>query len=147
MMSAAPGAYRAPVAGSVVVLRPFTPPRVRYGPGHLGVDLRVRAGDAALAAGSGVVRFAGVVAGRGVVVVAHPDGLLTEYEPVEPALPAGTHVESGSVLGRVRGVHRGCVPAGECLHWGARRGGTYLDPLTLLLPLGQVRLVPWGAST
>ena len=33
-----------------------------------------------------------------------------------------------------------------CLHWGARRGDTYLDPLSLLRPLGPVRLLPWSSA-
>ncbi|HST46452.1 M23 family metallopeptidase [Jatrophihabitans sp.] len=133
--------YRAPLA-AVRVLRPFSPPPDRYGPGHLGVDLAAPAGVAVQATGDGVVRFAGPVAGRGVVVVLHPDGISTEYEPLAVAVRAGQPVSAGQRLGTVAGVHRGCAPAG-CLHWGARRGGSYLDPMSLLRPLGVVRLLPW----
>jgi murein DD-endopeptidase MepM/ murein hydrolase activator NlpD len=133
--------YRGPV-DPVRVLRPFHPPPDRYGPGHLGVDLAAPAGVAVRAAGDGVVRFAGPVAGRGVVVVLHPDGISTEYEPLAAAVVAGQRVRAGQRLGTVAGVHRGCAPAG-CLHWGARRGGGYLDPMSLLSPLGVVRLLPW----
>ena len=96
-----------------------------------------------LAAGAGVVRFAGRVAGRGVVVLVHPDGISTEYEPVATTVVTGQPVTAGQRIGRVQGRHRGCPPAG-CLHWGARRGTGYLDPLSLLGPLGLVRLLPWG---
>jgi murein DD-endopeptidase MepM/ murein hydrolase activator NlpD len=135
------GHYRPPVDGTVRVLRPFAPPATPYGPGHLGVDLASGAGDPVRAAGAGLVRFAGLVAGRGVVVIAHPDGISTEYEPVAPAVPAGATVVAGQPIGRIAGRHRGC-PA-TCLHWGARRNGRYLDPLSLLRPLGVVRLLPW----
>ena len=135
---AATATYRAPVA-PVRVLRGFDPPSTRYGAGHLGVDLAVH--GPVRAAGAGTVTFAGPVSGRGVVVVLHPDGIRTEYEPLAPAVTRGQVVAAGQVLGVVAGVHRGC--AGPCLHWGARRGEVYLDPLALLRPLGPVRLLPW----
>jgi murein DD-endopeptidase MepM/ murein hydrolase activator NlpD len=95
-----------------------------------------------LAARSGQVLFAGSVADRGVVVVAHSDGVLTEYEPVVPSVHSGDTVRTGEVIGQIFGTHRGCAPE-RCLHWGARRGGVYIDPLRLLAPLGPVRLLPW----
>lgn len=134
------GRYRPPVSGGV--LRGFSPPATRYGAGHLGVDLAAGPGTVVSAAGSGVVRFAGLVAGRGVVVIAHPDGISTEYEPLAVTVPVGVTVVTGQPIGRLAGPHRGCPPAG-CLHWGARRNGQYLDPMGLLQPLGVVRLLPW----
>lgn len=139
----AAGYYRPPVTGAPRVLRGFSPPATRYGPGHLGVDLAAGPGAPVLAAGAGVVRFAGQVAGRGVVVIAHPDGISTEYEPLVPTVAAGTAVVAGQPIGRLTGRHRGC-PAAGCLHWGARRTGRYLDPMSLLRPLGVVRLLPWA---
>ncbi|MFL6161002.1 MAG: murein hydrolase activator EnvC family protein [Jatrophihabitantaceae bacterium] len=136
------GSYRLPVAGPARVLRGFSPPATPYGPGHLGVDLAVDAGAVVLAAQAGVVRFAGQVAGRGVVVIEHPDGISTEYEPVGALVRRGERVMAGRPIGRRDGVHRGC-PAAGCLHWGARRDGRYLDPMSLLRPLGVVRLLPW----
>ena len=137
--------YRPPLA-AVRVLRAFAPPADLYGAGHRGVDLAASAGVAVLAAGSGVVRFAGSVAGRGVVVLAHPDGISTEYEPVAAVVAPGQRVAAGQRIGSVRGAHRGCPPAG-CLPWRARRGNSsppaYLDPMSLLRPLGVVRLLPW----
>jgi murein DD-endopeptidase MepM/ murein hydrolase activator NlpD len=136
------GSYRAPVRGALRVLRGFTPPPEKYQAGHLGVDLADAGGSLVLAAGSGVVRFAGPVAGRGVVVISHPDGISTEYEPVTATVTVGEQVRQGQPIGRLAGGHRGC-PAVGCLHWGARRGPDYLDPLSLLRPLGPVRLLPW----
>ena len=135
------GHYRAPVDGPTRVLRGYSPPATPYGPGHLGVDLAV-AGGGVLAAGSGTVRFAGQVAGRGVVVLQHPDGVSTEYEPIDALVRSGERVVEGQPIGRLAGTHRGC-PVPACLHWGARRGGEYLDPMSLLRPLGVVRLLPW----
>ena len=133
--------YSAPVA-PVRVLRAFDPPPSPYAAGHRGVDLATRPGASVRAAGDGVVGFAGSVAGRGVVVVRHPDGISTEYEPLQVAVRSGTVVRRGDVLGTVSGRHAPCAP-GACLHWGARRDGHYLDPLLLLRPLGPVRLLPW----
>ena len=132
--------YRAPVPEPVSVLRRFDPPSTEFGPGHVGVDLRTTWGGTVRAAATGVVAFAGRVAGRGVVVLSHPDGIRTEYEPVHPLVGVGAHVRAGDPIGVVRGRHPGCP--GECLHWGARRGDTYLDPLILLRPLGPVVLLP-----
>jgi murein DD-endopeptidase MepM/ murein hydrolase activator NlpD len=94
------------------------------------------------AAGDGVVVFAGMVAGRPVVSVDHADGLRTTYEPVQPTVAAGQIVARGSALGTLLAGHEGC-PAAACLHWGLRRGETYLDPLALLRP-PEVRLLPRG---
>ncbi|MGN6609747.1 MAG: peptidoglycan DD-metalloendopeptidase family protein [Jatrophihabitans sp.] len=135
--------YRLPVAAPV--LKPFDPPATRYGAGHRGVDLAAAQGAAVIAAGAGTVVFAGPVAGRGVVVLAHPDGLRTEYEPVRPLVRVGAVVASGTRIGVVAGRHAACAPA-SCVHWGARRGDVYVDPLVLLTPLGPVRLLPWSSA-
>jgi murein DD-endopeptidase MepM/ murein hydrolase activator NlpD len=137
-----PVTYVLPVPAPLVVLRGFDPPATPYGPGHLGADLQAAAGGLVRSAGPGTVRFAGPVAGRGLVVVQHPDGVVTEYEPLHPLVRAGASVTVGEPLGRLAGRHRGCGPR-PCLHWGARRGGQYFDPLSLLRPLGPVRLLPW----
>jgi murein DD-endopeptidase MepM/ murein hydrolase activator NlpD len=144
---AAPGrplSYRPPVE-PLQVVRPFDAPATPYGPGHRGVDLAVRPGQLVHTAAPGTVTFAGSVAGRGVVVVAHADGVRTEYEPVQAAVHTGTVVAADAVLGRVEGTHGSCAP-GRCLHWGARRGAEYFDPLLLLARLGRVRLLPWDGG-
>ncbi|HVN11766.1 MAG TPA: M23 family metallopeptidase [Kineosporiaceae bacterium] len=101
-----------------------------WSPGHRGVDLSGAAGQAVLAAGAGIVTFAGQVAGRGVVVVAHAGDVRTTYEPVTPAVGVGRAVAAGELVGTLES--RGSHCPGACLHWGARRGLAYLDPLTLL---------------
>ena len=133
-------AWQWPLAGRPPVLRRFDPPASSYGPGHRGVDLGGAPGDPVLAAGAGVVVYAGVLAGRGVVSVQHANGLRTTYEPLAVAVAGGAAVFRGAVLGRLRGGHAGC-PWPACLHWGLRRGETYLDPLSLVRR-GPVRLLP-----
>jgi murein DD-endopeptidase MepM/ murein hydrolase activator NlpD len=140
----AAGRYDPPVTPLQVVRR-FVAPVSEFGAGHRGVDLAVSPSAPVRAAGTGVVTFAGSVAGRGLVVVRHADGISTEYEPLRPAVSAGTAVVRGGLLGQVRGTHGRCPP-GRCLHWGARRGPVYLDPMLLLRRLGPVRLLPWTGS-
>ena len=140
---AAIGRYQAPIE-PLVVLHRFNPPAQRFGAGTVGVDLTAADGAGVVAAGGGTVVFAGPVAGRGVVVIAHADGIRTEYEPVRPRVVVGQVVSAGTTLGLISGHHAGC--AATCLHWGARRGAAYIDPLSLLHPLGPVRLLPWSAA-
>jgi len=142
-------AWSAPLAGPLQITRRFAPPASAYGAGHRGVDLAGTPGAAVLAAGGGVVSYAGVLAGRGVVAVRHGGdagaaaGLETTYEPLGPlTVRRGDVVARGATLGRLARGHPGC-PAAACLHWGLLRrpGADYLDPLALL-GLGPVRLLP-----
>jgi murein DD-endopeptidase MepM/ murein hydrolase activator NlpD len=126
------------------VARRFDPPPRPWLAGHRGVDLSAAPSAVVRAAGAGTVVYAGVIAGRGVVSVAHPGGLRTTYEPVTSALHAGEAVGAGAVLGRLDPGHPGC-PAAACLHWGLRQGDRYLDPLALL-GLGRVRLLPLASD-
>ncbi len=135
--SAPAGDWVWPVGGSHAVLRPFAPPAERYGAGHRGVDLAAGPGRV-VAAGAGRVSYAGLLAGRGVVVVVH-GALRTTYEPVAAAVRIGQQVQAGDLLGAVEGSHAGC--ARPCLHWGVLRGQTYLDPLSLV-HRGPSRLLP-----
>ncbi|MEU0669527.1 peptidoglycan DD-metalloendopeptidase family protein [Streptomyces lavendulocolor] len=117
------------------VVRGWEPPASAYGPGHRGVDLSAAPGTVVRAAAAGRVSFAGPVAGRGVLSItltatgAPP--LRTTYEPVRPRVRPGADVTAGQVVAVVTpGAGAHCAPA--CLHWGLRRGDTYLDPLSLL---------------
>jgi murein DD-endopeptidase MepM/ murein hydrolase activator NlpD len=135
-----------PLSGSPAVLTTFQPPSTPYGPGHRGVDLAADRGSAVLAAAGGRVTFAGRVGGRGVVVVSH-GALRTTYEPVSARVRVGQPVSFGERLGSLSaGAHCGAT---SCLHWGLRRGDTYLDPLSLvsasLVGTGEVRLLPESA--
>jgi murein DD-endopeptidase MepM/ murein hydrolase activator NlpD len=122
------------------VVRSFDPPPRPWLAGHRGVDLAGTPGATVTAARAGTVAFAGVLAGRGVVSVAHAGGLRTTYEPVTPGVRAGDAVAAGAAIGTLTAGHPGC-PATACLHWGLRRGDAYLDPL-VLVGRGRVRLLP-----
>lgn len=114
------------------VLRAFDAPAEPWLPGHRGVDLAAHEGEEILAAAAGTVAFAGPVAGRGVVSIDHVDGIRTTYEPVDPAVGSGEVVTRGAVIGRLSPTPRTGHGLGSGLHWGARRGETYLDPTGLV---------------
>lgn len=124
------------------VARPFDPPDSEYGAGHRGVDLVAQPGQPVAAAAAGRVVYAGDLAGRGVVSIAHRDGLRTTYEPVSAHVAEGDRVQAGGRIGTVARGHDGC-PDSTCLHWGLRRGEQYLDPLTVVAAAGPLRLKPW----
>ena len=119
----------------------FDRPRSEWGPGHRGIDLWVRDGDAVRSPGDGVVTFAGAVAGRSVVVVLHPSGLRSTLEPVTASVRMGDAVSAGDTVGTVSLPGSHCAPH-ACLHWGVRRGEEYLDPLDVLRGYGPIRLLP-----
>lgn len=129
-----------PLDGAPSVVRRFQPPPRPWLPGHRGVDLAGAPGDVVRAAGGGVVRFAGWVAGRPLVTIEHAGGLRTTYEPVDPVVRAGDQVTPRAAIGKLLAGHDACVVR-ACLHWGLRRGSVYLDPLALVAP-SQVRLLP-----
>jgi murein DD-endopeptidase MepM/ murein hydrolase activator NlpD len=121
------------------VIERFDPPDAPWGAGHRGVDLLGSPGQQVHAALPGRVSFAGMLAGRGVVVVDHGD-TRTTYEPVTAGVAVGDVVPAGAPIGRLAVIGSHCFPR-ACLHWGWVRGETYLDPLDLV-GAGPVRLLP-----
>jgi len=133
-----------PLRPRPAVTRTFDAPSPNWQPGHRGVDLAGVPGQRVYAAAPGTVVFAGELAGRPVVSIAHPGGLRTSYEPVTAAVRAGQRVDTGTTLGELRAGHAGC-PAPACLHWGAMWGpasrADYVDPLGLVAST-PIRLKP-----
>ena len=119
----------------------FDRPAQNWLPGHRGVDLVGQSGDQVLAAGNGVVTFAGLVAGKGVVVIKH-GRLRTTYEPVAASVTVGSRVRVGDVIGTLSPGESHCATQTtvRCLHWGLLRGEKYLNPLSLIQK--RVRLLP-----
>jgi len=131
----ATSAWVAPLAPPLTVERAFSAPGAPWAAGHRGVDLTAAPGIPVRSAGSGRVVFAGRLAGRFVISIEHPapvpllgTGWRTTYEGVRPAVAIADGVVAGQVIGVLdpRGTH--CL----CLHWGLKRGSTYVDPLLLL---------------
>ncbi|WP_424383741.1 murein hydrolase activator EnvC family protein [Mycobacterium sp.] len=126
------------------VVRTFDGPTPDWNRGHRGVDLAGRPGQPVYSAGTGTVVYAGTLAGRQVVSLAHPGGLHTSYEPVQAGVRVGQVVSAGAAIGELLAGHPGC-PAAACLHWGAMWGpaarADYVDPLGLLVST-PIRLKP-----
>jgi murein DD-endopeptidase MepM/ murein hydrolase activator NlpD len=128
------------------VIERFDPPDSPYGAGHRGVDLLGQVGQQVRAALGGTVTYAGMLAGRGVVVVDH-GATRTTYEPVTASVTIGTPVVTGSPIGTLEVAGSHCLPR-ACLHWGWIRNAddVYLDPLRLV-GAGPVRLLPLWRDT
>ena len=142
--------YRSPTAESRPrVVHPFEKPAQRWSAGHRGVDLAVPENDRRVyAPAQGKVVFSGTVINRKVLVLAHPDGRRSTFEPMDEALPVGTTVAAGEVIGTVTVTasstgerpYRRCTTV--CLYWGVRQGGArgdgsgkdaeYINPMSLL---------------
>lgn len=123
-------AYVAPVRAPIVDF--FRAPDQPYGPGNRGIDYATETGTPVRASASGVVTFAGAVGAVLFVVIAHDDGLRTTYGHLQSlTVVVGQRVETGDVVGEAR----------DRLHFGIRRGDTYLDPLSVL-GRGRAHLVP-----
>lgn len=142
----AAGAPVAPVPVGVWPLQPqprvaqaFDPPDSPWGAGHRGVDLAGTIGEVVHTALAGRVTFAADLAGRGVVVVDH-GATRTTYEPVTASVRVGDVLARGQPIGSLELAGSHCFPQ-ACLHWGWRRGSTYLDPL-LLVGSGRIVLLP-----
>lgn len=128
-----------PLVPEPEVVHGFDPPDDPWGAGHRGVDLLGRVGQPVRSALPGRVTWAGVLAGRGVLVVDH-GATRTTYEPVAATGHVGDRVDAGARIGVLELAGSHCFPR-ACLHWGWIEGETYLDPLRLV-GAGPVRLLP-----
>jgi murein DD-endopeptidase MepM/ murein hydrolase activator NlpD len=133
-----------PLQPTPQVVRVFDPPDSLWGAGHRGVDLAGAVGETVRTALAGKVTFAAVLAGRGVVVV-DQGSTRTTYEPVRATVGIGAVVVRGQPIGTLELAGSHCFPT-ACLHWGWRRGSTYLDPL-LLVGGGPIVLLPLDGAT
>lgn len=133
-----------PLRPRPAVVRGFDAPSPNWQRGHRGVDLAAAPGATVYAAAAGTVVFAGELAGRPLLSIAHPGGLRTSYEPVRATVRSGQLVAQGTAVGVLDAGHAGC-PAAACLHWGAMWGpaarADYVDPLGLLAGT-PIRLKP-----
>ncbi|MDP9066909.1 MAG: peptidoglycan DD-metalloendopeptidase family protein [Actinomycetota bacterium] len=119
-----------PPVDAAVTVR-FDEPENRWAPGHRGIDYDVPAGTRVRAAGRGTVTFAGAVAGRLAVTIAHPGGYETTYSALtEISVYAGQEVSEGTWIGRSGSAHPGGEPG---LHLGVKLEGSYVDPELLLV--------------
>ena len=132
--------WRWPLNPQPAVLRAFDPPAKPWLGGHRGVDLQASHDGAPVTSPApGTVSFVGVVVDRPVISVDHGNGLRSSFEAVRSDLDAGAAVAEGDVLGWIQPGH--CTP-GPCVHWGVRRGETYLNPLAFVSDLRPSILLP-----
>jgi len=129
-----------PLPGPLAVLRSFAPPLHPWAAGNRGVDLAAHIGEPVSAATGGLVIYAGLLAGRGVISI-RDGSLRTTYEPVDPVVHPGDQVVAGELIGYVSAAAGSCGPPGSCLHWGALQSDDYVDPMGLLRA-PRVRLLP-----
>ena len=140
------GRYAWPVRGPV--LHGFAAPAGPYGPGHRGIDIGAPFGSEVVAAEQGVVAFSGWVAGSLFVSIDHPDGIRTTYSWLsDVSVRKGDHVKQGQAVGRTGHGH----PTEQVphLHFGARIGDVYIDPMLLLEQgsvAGLIHLAPLEAA-
>jgi len=126
-----PAGWSWPLQPEPSVVRAFRAPAQRWAPGHRGVDLVAAPGQQVLAPADGTISFAGMVVDRGVLTITHPNGLRSSFEPVKALMGTGAAVVRGQPVAVLDPLLAHCAPL-SCLHWGVRRGETYLDPLRLL---------------
>ena len=138
----AAGNWTWPVVGPVI--RSFEPPETSYGPGHRGIDVAAPLGTPVVAPAPGNVTFAGAVAGELFVTVDHGGGLVSTYSWLSAILVRkGDVVHEGVTLAFSGPGHAGVTPGH--LHFGVKRDGSYIDPLSVLSPfsvVGLIRLAP-----
>ncbi len=123
--------WLAPIPGAQVLLH-FAPAQQRWSVGHRGVDFVAESGAQVQAIGPGTVVFAGIVAGKPVISIDHPElGMRSTYEPINATVVAGDVVDGGEVIGYVAATGGHC--AAHCLHLGLKgpSRGDYRDPLAL----------------
>lgn len=116
---------QAPVPGRVV--GHFEPTGIYAG--HWGLDLAAGFGSQVRAGRSGVVTFAGSVAGMLSVTIDHGSGLKSSVSFLSEILvEVGAPVGAGQVVGK-----SGLAHGGPALHWSVRVNGEYEDPLPYLM--------------
>jgi murein DD-endopeptidase MepM/ murein hydrolase activator NlpD len=118
---------------------PYRPPATPYGPGNRGIEYATTPGVDVRAAGDGVVAFAGIIAYERYVSIDHQGGICTTYSYLATIeVVVGQQITQGEVVGT----------AGTRLHFGARRFGVYIDPVSLFETAAphRVRLIPVAGS-
>ena len=140
------GRYVWPVRGPVI--HGFEAPAGAYGPGHRGMDIGAPFGSPVVAAHDGIVAFSGWIAGALFLSIDHPDGIRTTYSWLsEVKVRKGDTVKKGDRIARTGAGHPG--EAATHLHFGARVGDVYIDPLLLLEEgsvVGLIHLAPLEAA-
>lgn len=114
--------------------RRYHPILKKYQP-HQGVDYAAATGTPVSSVGDGTVEFAGRKGPNGnLVIIRHPAGFKTYYghlNGITRGIRTGATVRQGQTIGTVGSSGRSTGPH---LDYRIKRGGTYVNPLTLNLP-------------
>ena len=102
-----------------------------YGATHPGLDIAVPEGTEVRAAGGGMVVEVGETPEYGKMIrIAHPQGYETLYGHLSAVrVRQGDRVPLGIVIGLSGNTGRSTAPH---LHFELRKGGTAIDPMTLI---------------
>ena len=145
--SAADAPWTWPVVGPVI--RSFDAPDSPYGSGHRGIDIAAPVDSSVRSPAAGTVAFAGSIAGDVFVAIDHGGGLRSTYSWLAlSSVEEGDAVFAGDAIARSGAGHPGSSVAH--VHFGVKRDGIYVDPLSLLTPASVVHLihlVPLGRSS
>ena len=114
------------------VLQDFDAPDKPWLAGHRGVDLASHEGDELIAPAAGYISFAGKVAGKDVVVITHPQGFRSTFEPAQAVARQGQALKRGEVFAlRSSGESNHCEDT--CIHWGVKISKQrYLNPQRMI---------------
>lgn len=106
-------------------------PVLKYARAHNGVDYGAPTGAPVVSVSNGTVSFAGWTNGGGRTVrVRHTSGYESEYmhlSAIAPGISPGARVGQGELLGSVGQTG---LASGPHLHYGLRRNGQYVNPIT-----------------
>ena len=104
-------------------------PILGYSRAHNGVDYHAPSGAPVTSVAPGVVTFAGWTGGGGrTVKVRHPNGYDTEYLHLSAITTrAGARIAQGDLVGRVGSTG---LATGPHLHYGMKKNGRYVNPVT-----------------
>lgn len=100
---------------------------------HNGTDFAAQTGTPVWAAAAGTITWAGPKGPNGnLVSIQHDGGYTTHYahlHRIQPGIVRGAHVSQRQAIGQVGTTGRSTGPH---LHFGLKRGSTFLDPMAVL---------------
>ncbi len=115
----------------------FHPILRRYRP-HLGIDYAAPTGTPIVAAGDGVVEYAGWKGGYGnFIMIDHQNGFKTQYGHlynISSKVKRGVRVQQGQFIGRVGSTG---LSTGPHLDYRVQVNGKFVNPLTISFPKGK----------
>jgi murein DD-endopeptidase MepM/ murein hydrolase activator NlpD len=136
-----------PLEPPINLVNLYRQPNSDYSAGHRGIDYQVTLGQSVLAPADGEVWFSGKVVNRYLLSLKHPDGNLTEFEPVCTDLQKGEPVFLGQEIGEVceaESSYRQHCQNTTCLHFSIRKLGAYLSPQVFIGGINPSRLLAQG---